>query len=142
MKIDYAVLVEQLFLDISLNDVLNKTSGLSLVEPWAGMYVDAVLDSRYGDAVWARYQIEGNVQNGIIDGSNLTVLESIEEDAMGYKVGAPEQYAEAQLLYADTNTTDGHPEVIEIILRDDWKTFLTAAFRKTVNAIRQTYEEL
>ncbi|KAH7137010.1 hypothetical protein B0J13DRAFT_449859 [Dactylonectria estremocensis] len=142
MKINHAVLVEQLFLDFSLNDVLSKPPRVPAVEPWATMYVDAILDNRFGDAVWARYQICGTVQDGIIEGSNLTVLESIEEDAMGYRAGAPEQYAEAQSFYASTSSTDGHPEVIEIILRDDWKTWLTATSRKVVNAIRETFEEI
>ncbi|KPM41815.1 hypothetical protein AK830_g4753 [Neonectria ditissima] len=117
LSISYTTLVEQLFLDITLNDVINKTSVLPVVEPWATMYVDAILDSRFGDAVWARYHIDGEVHNGTIDGSpGLTVLESIKEDAIGYRVNAPEQYFEARPFYEGTSRTDGHPDVIEIIL--------------------------
>ncbi|KAI5463653.1 hypothetical protein BGZ63DRAFT_381987 [Mariannaea sp. PMI_226] len=80
------------------------------------MYVDAILDNRLGDAVWARYHIDGGVQNGIIDGSNQTVLESIEEYAIGYRVNSPEQYFEALPFYEKTSTKDGHPDVTELIL--------------------------
>lgn len=77
LSITYTGLVEQLFLDVSLNDVLNKTFFTPLLEPWATMYVDPILDSRFGDAVWARYHMMGGVENGMLDGGRLAVLESI-----------------------------------------------------------------
>ncbi|OOQ89665.1 hypothetical protein PEBR_07421 [Penicillium brasilianum] len=111
-------LVEQLFLDFSVQEVVqNETNGFPVVEPWATEYVNAIRDGRYGDAVWARYHIAGDVHSGIIDGTDRTVLEMIEEDALGYKVDDPEVYDEALSFYANTNPADGHPEVIEIILR-------------------------
>ncbi|KAK7420795.1 hypothetical protein QQX98_002599 [Neonectria punicea] len=117
LSISYTTLVEQLFLDLALNDVINKTPGIPVAEPWATMYVDSILDSRFGDAVWARYHIFGNVHNNIVDGSpNLTVLESIKEDAIGYRVHASEEYFEARPFYEKTSSADGHPDVIEIIL--------------------------
>ncbi|OOQ81612.1 hypothetical protein PEBR_42245 [Penicillium brasilianum] len=104
MNTSSASLVEQLFLDFSVQGVRqNEMNGFPIVEPWATEYVNAIRDGRYGDAVWARYHIAGEVHGGIIDGTNRTVLEMIEEDALGYK--------------ANTNPADGHPDVIEIILR-------------------------
>lgn len=116
LGISYSELVEQLFLDISLNDVLNRTSAIPVVEPWATMYVDSILDSRFGDAVWARYHIAGSVHDGRLDDGRITVLESIKEDAIDYRVNAPEQYFQALPLYRRTSSEDGHPDVIQIIL--------------------------
>lgn len=111
-------IVEQLFLEFTVPQVLqNDTNGFPLVEPWASEYVNAIRDKRFGDAVWARYHIAGDVHDGIIEGTNKTALEMIEEDALGYKVGDPEIYAEALSFYANTSSTDGHPEVIETITR-------------------------
>ncbi|KAJ4191851.1 hypothetical protein NW767_010758 [Fusarium falciforme] len=110
--------VEQCFLDISVDAVLHY-DGVPAVEPWATMYIDAIHEQRFGDAIWARYQIFGDVIDGIID-ERLTVLESIEEDAVGYKKNAPEAFDEAVAFYKSaSNNTDGHPEVIEIIMRID-----------------------
>ncbi|KAM0347653.1 hypothetical protein ACHAPU_004666 [Fusarium lateritium] len=88
---------------------------LPLIEPWASKYVEAIQASRFGDAVWARYQIEGGVKNGIIQQSNMTVLDSIIEDAVGYKLNSPEQYAEAVTFYAGSSPQDGHLNVIDAI---------------------------
>ncbi|KAH6990152.1 hypothetical protein EDB80DRAFT_781910 [Ilyonectria destructans] len=111
-------LVEQLFLDYSLHDVINTRCPTG--DPWATMYVDAVREERFGDAVWARYHMDVQIEDGIIKGSpNLTVMESIKEDAIGYKVNAPKQYAEALLFYAKASSADGHPDVIEIIFQAD-----------------------
>lgn len=62
-------LVEQLFPDLSIRDVLNENAGMQAVEPWDSMYVDAIRDGRFGDAIWARYHISGNVENGIPNAS-------------------------------------------------------------------------
>ncbi|RGP71794.1 ankyrin repeat [Fusarium sporotrichioides] len=116
MSVEYAEPVEQLFLDLSVNQVLQR-DGVQVVEPWASQYVDAIQDTRYGNAIWARYHIFGEVVDGSIEG--LTVLESITQDAMGYKKHAPEQYAEAVSFYKGTSSVDGHTDVIEVILRVD-----------------------
>ncbi|KAI8710767.1 hypothetical protein NCS52_01536500 [Fusarium sp. LHS14.1] len=112
-----SVAIEPLFLEFSIQEVLNNNSWIPVVEPWASQYVSAVRDGRYGDAVWARYHIAGDVHNGIVGGTtNMTVLQSIEEDALEYKMNDPEGYAEAQAFYARINDHDGHKEVIQIIL--------------------------
>ncbi|KAK7416282.1 hypothetical protein QQZ08_012056 [Neonectria magnoliae] len=59
--------------------------------------------------------MEGDVENGIIEESSMTVLDSIKEDAVEYKVNTPVQYAEAVLVYANTSSADGHPDVINAI---------------------------
>jgi hypothetical protein len=118
MNTQHTELVEQLFLEFSFQEVLqNETDGFPFVEPWASEYVNAIQDRRYGGAVWARYHIAGDVHGGVIEGTDKTVLEMIEEDALGYKVGDPEVYDVALSFYAKTKPTDGHPEVIEIIMR-------------------------
>lgn len=135
MNTNETKLVEQLFLDFSIQAILqNETNGFLVVEPWASDYVNAIREGRYGDAVWARYHIAGDVDvcNGIIEGTDKTVLEMIEEDALGYKVGDPEVYDEALAFYASTKSADGHPEVIEIIMRIG---------RKDVEALRARIED-
>lgn len=111
-------LVEQLFLDLPINEVLHPTKGTRVFEPWASSYVNSIRESRFGDAVWARYQMLGQVVDGLCRG--MTVIERITEDAMGYKKYSSEFYAEAVAFYrANNSSSDGHPEVIEIILRVD-----------------------
>lgn len=110
-------LPEQLFLDLHVQEVITNTSGMEVVEPWASMYVQAINERRFGDAVWARYHIGGDVEDGIIDGTNQTVLEIIEEDAREYRVNEPDHYATALAFYTQTSTTDTHAEVLNLIKR-------------------------
>ncbi|KAK2667010.1 hypothetical protein RAB80_017431 [Fusarium oxysporum f. sp. vasinfectum] len=108
--------IESLFLEFSIQEVLTNTSWIPVVEPWASQYVSAVRDGRYGDAVWARYHIAGDVHDGIVGGTtNMTVLQSIEEDALGYKLNDPEDYAKAQKFYAQTSDHDGHKDIIQTL---------------------------
>ncbi|KAF5693573.1 hypothetical protein FGLOB1_14367 [Fusarium globosum] len=84
--------VEQLFIDRSIHDVLTRK--WPAVEPWATMYVDDIREQRYGDVVWAR----------------------IREDAEEAKMSEPEFYAKALQFFAKTSPSDGHPEVIQVII--------------------------
>ncbi|KAH8427283.1 uncharacterized protein LDX57_004997 [Aspergillus melleus] len=112
-------LPEQLFLDFAVQDVVQKdTRGWPIIEPWANNYVNAIRERRLGNAVWARYHMGGNVRDGIIGDTNKTVLEMIEEDALGYRVGHPELYAEAlSSVYERTSASDGHRDVVELLIR-------------------------
>lgn len=110
-------LPEQLFLDLPIADVLDKDHWLPVVEPWASAYVNAISDRRFGDAIWARYHIFGEVKDGILN--NKTVLEAIEEDALSYRRGEPDIYLEALLFYKGRSSTDGHAEIIEMLVRID-----------------------
>lgn len=80
---------EQHFLDLTIQEVLTNTAGTpAIVEPWGGMYVEALREGRFGDAVWARYHMLVDTVDDIIlgDGVNpdISVLESIKEDAVGW----------------------------------------------------------
>jgi hypothetical protein len=111
-------LAERLFLGLSLNEVLlNETNGFPIVEPWASEYVNAIRDGRFGDTMLARYHISGDVHSGtgMIDGTNLTVFESIKEDALGYRSGDEDLYAEAFELYDGTNSTDRHMNIVHML---------------------------
>ncbi|KAF5533945.1 hypothetical protein FPHYL_13530 [Fusarium phyllophilum] len=112
---DDASMPEQLFLDVPLNEILGNASTRPLVEPWSSAYVEAVRSRRLGDAIWARYQMEGGVKDGIIEQANMTVMDSIKEDAVGYKENAPQQYEEALSFYANPSVHDSHPEVLQAI---------------------------
>ncbi|KAF4334798.1 hypothetical protein FBEOM_11365 [Fusarium beomiforme] len=114
--------IEELFLDISILEVLTQTM-VTFIEPWKTMYIDSIREKRYGDAIWARYCIEGGVENGVIIGQgpnpDVTVLDSIKEDAIEAKMSEPGLYAKALELYGKTSSEDGHPEVIKIIFDTD-----------------------
>ncbi|VZH91528.1 unnamed protein product [Fusarium fujikuroi] len=107
-----------LFLDLPISEVLHPTEGTPVFEPWASSYVRSIRESRFDDAIWARYQMLGQVVDELCRGK--TIVERITEDAMGYKKYSSEFYAEAAAFYrANNSSSDGHPEVIEIILRID-----------------------
>lgn len=106
---------EPLFLDIPIHRVLNETEGLGLIEPWASRYVAAIDEKRYGDALWARYHIFGEVVNGTVGDTDLTVLGSIEEDAMEYKANVPEDFSHALSVYANTSSNDTHTEILDLL---------------------------
>ncbi|KAF5589028.1 uncharacterized protein FSUBG_11279 [Fusarium subglutinans] len=114
--------VEELFLDISIHEVLTQTM-VTFVEPWKTMYIDSIREQRYGDAIWARYCIDGGVENGVIIGQgpnpDITILDQIREDAVEAKTNEPGLWAEALELYRATSGADGHPEVIKIIFDTD-----------------------
>lgn len=112
---DDTELVEPLFLDTSVHDVTNHTEGMPSFEPWASQYVAAIHEKRFGDAIWARYYMLGEVKNGIVGDTNLTVLESIKEDAMGYKAYAAEEFVEALSIYANTSNEDTRTDVLDLI---------------------------
>ncbi|KAH6991123.1 hypothetical protein BKA56DRAFT_628507 [Ilyonectria sp. MPI-CAGE-AT-0026] len=112
---------EPLFLDIPVRRVLNQTNGLGLVEPWASRYVASIHERRFGDALWARYHIFGEVTNGTIGDTTLTVLGSIEEDAIEYKANAPEDFAHALSIYANTSSDDTHTEILDLLSKINLK---------------------
>ncbi|KAM0331645.1 hypothetical protein ACHAQA_003324 [Verticillium albo-atrum] len=115
------VYVEPLFLDLTVHEVATNTACIPVVEPWATMYVDAIRDGRYGDAVWARYHITGNVIDGVIPQlggcKDKTVLESIEEDALEALENSWDLLEEAVELFRQTKDSDGHKEVIDLLAR-------------------------
>ncbi|KAJ5906183.1 uncharacterized protein N7473_003099 [Penicillium subrubescens] len=82
--------VEQLFLDLPIQHVIDNKAGMP-----ATLYVNAIREQRFGDAIWVRYNIARDVEDGIkvrddIPGNtNQTVLEVIKEDALNYRVIAP-----------------------------------------------------
>ncbi|KAJ5914308.1 hypothetical protein N7504_003191 [Penicillium tannophilum] len=107
--------VEQLFLEFPIQDILTNRHGMA-DDPWAWKYVDAIRDGRLGDAIWARYHIGGDIEDDIPDASSkMTVLDVIKEDALGYRASEPEEYSKALLIYAKTSSTDGRPDIIDLI---------------------------
>lgn len=62
-----STLPEQPFLDIAIQEnVDNTTKNSELTESWASEYVESIRQKRYGDAVWARHHMSGEVENGLI----------------------------------------------------------------------------
>lgn len=106
---------EELFLDIAVVDIQRGTSGTKTLEPWASLYCKAVSDQRYGDAMHARYSLDGKSSEGINSDTNRTVLEEIRLDAINYYSTEPEIYAQALLFYSNNSNSDTRPEIIEVI---------------------------
>ncbi|KAL4861958.1 hypothetical protein BDV12DRAFT_179598, partial [Aspergillus spectabilis] len=76
-------------------------------------------DGRYGDAIWARYHIAGDMEEGIIDddSGNKTVLEVIKEDACDYRVNDADLYTDALTFYSQTSNEDSHATDVLALLR-------------------------
>jgi len=128
---------EQLFLDILPASILDGTSGARTSEPWATLYCDAVAESRYGDAIFARYNIDGRSEGGIFHVTDHTVEQEILIDAIGYYKGYPEIYVEALSFYSTNSDKDTRPEIIEAIRQVPaadplrvWKNWLAAPFSR------------
>ncbi|PYH77033.1 hypothetical protein BO82DRAFT_358568 [Aspergillus uvarum CBS 121591] len=117
-------LPEQLFLDIPVADVLNKTARTRLVEPWASRYCTAISEKRYGDAIYARYHIDGRAKDGIYtdlrdkgDGPfeihETSVYDMILEDARELAQTCPDLYSDALLFYRESIPNDSRRDIIE-----------------------------
>ncbi|KLP08711.1 uncharacterized protein FFB20_14029 [Fusarium fujikuroi] len=60
-------------------------------------------------AIWARYHVLGDVEEGKVEGEDMTVAESIEQDAVGYKYHDREYFTKASSSYMEhKNSADGH----------------------------------
>lgn len=116
-QLDFKDIPEELFLDIAVSDILNGREGLQVFEPWATRYINAVYEKKFGEAIWARYHMMGDVHNNVVDGTNLTVLDSIREDAMEYKANSLEDFHEAVNFYNNPGirATDAHTDILDII---------------------------
>ncbi|KAJ5100993.1 hypothetical protein N7456_007045 [Penicillium angulare] len=123
-----SLLPEQLFLDLPVADVMNRTARIRMVEPWASRYCKAISEKRYGDAIYARYHIDGRAKDGIYtdlrdngDGPfelhETSVYDMIMEDAREYAEGCLEHYRNALLFYSKTSPNDSRQDIIEGLLR-------------------------
>ncbi|PYH29144.1 uncharacterized protein BO87DRAFT_380786 [Aspergillus neoniger CBS 115656] len=120
-----SLLPEQLFLDLPVAEVLNRTAWDS-VEPCTTEYCTAIAEQRYGDAIYARYNIYGDTKDGMLtlwdctdEGRyrewNITVYEQIMEDARGYYDGHPDLYQEALEFYSSNSPNDSRGDIIEAL---------------------------
>ncbi|KAI1035508.1 hypothetical protein LB504_006069 [Fusarium proliferatum] len=112
---DETKLLEQLFLDLTIDEVVNRSNGLIVNEPWASEYVTAIREKRYGDAIWARHHLIGDIQNGTFPEVNQTISQAIEQDAIGYRTYYPEQYSNALAIYANTSNADTRTDILNLI---------------------------
>ena len=132
--------IEQLFLDIPIRQALTSRPGYQPLEPWVSMYADSIQERRFGDAIWARYHMFGNVVDGMAYGGNETVLGEIKEDALGYRADyTMEEYCEAMSLYTTTSPLDGRPDVIDLVMNLDERDI--AETRARIEAEREEEEE-
>ncbi|KAH7229617.1 hypothetical protein BKA60DRAFT_552124 [Fusarium oxysporum] len=110
---------EYLFLDIHMKQVLEQ-DGIQVEEPWGRLYINAIHEGRFEDAIWGRYHMLGDVEDGKVEGEDMIMAESIKQDAIGYKQHDREDFDKAVSFYKEhMNSGDGHPEVLEIIFGVD-----------------------
>ncbi|PWY89692.1 hypothetical protein BO94DRAFT_463722 [Aspergillus sclerotioniger CBS 115572] len=120
-------LPEQLFLDIPVSEARHLPPGMELAEPWATEYSTAIGEKRYGDAIWARYNIFGDTVDGMYtewsctdDGQytewKVRVEDAILEDARGYAEDR-ELYQEALEFYGGTSQNDSRRDIIAALHR-------------------------
>ncbi|KAJ5364071.1 uncharacterized protein N7496_009784 [Penicillium cataractarum] len=121
-------LPEHLFLDFRISDVVDKTIRIPRAEPWASHYCTAISEKRYGDAIFARYHMDGQIKDGIrtdlrddgngsIISHETTVFDLIMEDALGYAEGCPDLYRDALLFYTETSPNDTRRDIIDGLLK-------------------------
>ncbi|KAJ5930687.1 hypothetical protein N7466_006180 [Penicillium verhagenii] len=114
-------LPEQLFLDFRISDVLDSTKRIPRTEPYASQYCTAISEHRYGDAIFARYHMDGRAENGICTNTRdgccetyqIPVFDLIMEDARGYARECPGLYRNALRLFNSTSLDDGRRDIIE-----------------------------
>ncbi|KAF5551213.1 hypothetical protein FMEXI_3329 [Fusarium mexicanum] len=93
-----------LFLDLSITEARSNRPEWGLTEPWTSNYISALQENRYGDAIWARYQMFGGTSNGtFLEYPQWTVREAIEEDAIGYRLHARDNWKYAMTVYANSS---------------------------------------
>lgn len=97
-------LPEQLFLDLRIADVQSGTANMDTVEPWATQYCNAINERRYGDAIWARYNIDGRDNSA-----------DILEDAIEYCRSHPHIYEDALQFYSQNSESDTRSHIIALI---------------------------
>ncbi|KAL2829882.1 hypothetical protein BJY01DRAFT_227662 [Aspergillus pseudoustus] len=112
MEVSGTAVIEQLFLDLPIAAVHNRTVGMDVIEPWASLYCSAISEARYGDAIYARYNIDGQANNGVYVYNNITVYDQIMLDARDYANNQPELYATALVLYNSTASNDSRQDII------------------------------
>ncbi|EWG51919.1 hypothetical protein FVEG_10770 [Fusarium verticillioides 7600] len=120
---DYGDRDGSLFLDLSISEAQSKRHEWGLVEPWTSDYISALEDSRYGDAIWARYQMFGDTSNGtFLEYPQWTVREAIEEDAIAYRVRERDVWKHAMAFYANSSQNT-QSDILDLIFDVDSRNY-------------------
>lgn len=114
-------LLEPLFLEFRISDVLDSSKRIPRAEPWASQYCISISEMRYGDAISARYHMDGCAQNGIYTRTRddscksyqTLVYDMIMADAQEYAQECPDLYRDALIFYSNTSPNDTHRDIIE-----------------------------
>lgn len=104
---------EELFLDLVPSEVASGTCGEKTTEPWASLYCNAISEQRYGDAIYARYNMTERTSDVQI--TDPAVVADIKVDAVNYYLNYSETYAAALLFYQNNSSEDTRPEIIALI---------------------------
>ncbi|PYH77616.1 hypothetical protein BO82DRAFT_358121 [Aspergillus uvarum CBS 121591] len=119
---------EPLFLDHSIASVRDSSIRMPRVEPWATEYCTAIEEHRYGDAIWARYHMDGRATNegytntrmkddGTIEHDHVAVYDLIMEDARDYARESPEPFRQALAMYSHTDSMDNRKDILDGLMK-------------------------
>ncbi|KAJ5554596.1 hypothetical protein N7513_004555 [Penicillium frequentans] len=84
----------------------------------------AISEKRYGDAIYARYHMDGRAKDGVhtdlrdcgegpFQWHKTSVYEVIMEEARSHAQGCPDLYRDALLFYSSTSPKDTRRDIIE-----------------------------
>ncbi|KAJ5998613.1 hypothetical protein N7451_006423 [Penicillium sp. IBT 35674x] len=112
---------EPLFLEFRISDVLDSNKRTPRAEPWISRYCTAISEKRYGDAIFARYHMDGRAKDGIYTDTRddscetyqISVFDLIMKDAREFARDCPDLYQKALKLYSTTSPNDAHLDIIE-----------------------------
>jgi hypothetical protein len=101
-------IIEPLFLDISAAE-------LGPLTPHEISYIQAITARKFGEAIYHRYHFDSRAVDGFIPSENITVLEDITNDAVGYAGDDAQQFYETCRILQTTSELDGMKYVIDAI---------------------------
>lgn len=69
-----------------------------MTQLWSDLYCLAIDEKRYGEAVYARYHMDGLATDGVYTMDNIIVINEIKRDASDYAAHNLEMFAAAIIL--------------------------------------------
>jgi hypothetical protein len=115
-------IIEPLFLDISAAELAtHHTVPLPFRNPPGPLtpheisYIQAITARKFGEAIYHRYHFDSRAVDGFIPSENITVLEDITNDAVGYAGDDAQQFYETCRIPQTTSELDGMKYVVDAI---------------------------
>lgn len=114
-------IVEPLFLDICAAELADHTVSWPFRNPPGPLtphelsYIQAITDRRFGEAIYHRYHFDSRAVDGFLPCENITVLEDISNDAVGYAGDDAQQFNKTLRILQTTSELDTMKYTIDAI---------------------------